>query len=476
MTTQALKIAIIGAGPAGLTLAAILHRHGIKSTIFERDSSATVRAQGGTLDIHAESGQRAIVAAGLMAEFKKFARPEGDVARIIKKDGTVVLDENEQRHEHPPRGSSGEQQQQPREAKRGEEENDEEEIPGRPEIDRPDLKNLLLNSLPEGTVRWGKGVKAVLPVEGTEQWTLTFLDSSSSSDPDPESGPYDLVLGADGAWSRVRPVLTDVRPRYAGVSALDVWMSAEELARRPDVAAFVGGGSAYLCAAGRFVSVQRHGDGGARAYACVRTTASSTTTDVPPSDAALLGLTTATTTTTDDDGEGEEIDVDWTDERTRRLFLDRHLGDFAPAVRDVLLAMAERPSLRHLYALPVGHRWGPRAGVTLLGDAAHVMTPFAGVGVNVGMTDAAELAGGIVGYVAKEGRRKEGSSRKEGGGEEEGGDGGDGLAEVLRAYEEGMWERSSRDAAFTAKMLEVEFREDGCESIARIMSGEEPSR
>lgn len=63
-TTQ-LKIAIVGAGPVGLSLAAILHHHGIKSVIFDRDTSATARSQGGTLDIHADAGQRALIAAGL---------------------------------------------------------------------------------------------------------------------------------------------------------------------------------------------------------------------------------------------------------------------------------------------------------------------------------------------------------------------------------------------------------------------------
>ncbi|KAI4864910.1 FAD/NAD(P)-binding domain-containing protein [Hypoxylon rubiginosum] len=464
MTTQTLRIAIIGAGPAGLTLAAILHRHGIKATIFERDSSAAVRAQGGTLDIHAESGQRAIVAAGLMTEFKKLARPEGDVARIIKKDGTVVLDENED-EQHAPQGSK----EQPKEEMEGEErdDDDEEVIPGRPEIDRPDLKDMLLNSLPSGTVRWGKGIKAVSPVEGTKQWTLTFLNSGLNSDSnsannnisEPDSGPYDLILGADGAWSRVRPVLTDVRPSYAGVSALDVWISPEELAAHPDVAGFIGRGSVFVCAADRFLSMQRHGDGGARAYACVRTSPAEAGGAGVPSDAGLLGLSATT----------EEGEVDWTDERVRSRFLDRHFGDFAPEITDVVLAMTGQPALRHLHALPVGHRWAPRAGVTLLGDAAHLATPFAGVGVNAGMADAAELAGGIVRYV-KDGGAKAGAGAKgEGDADDD-----DGLARVLGAYEERMFERTSGDAAFTARMLEVEFRDDGCENIARIMSGGAP--
>ncbi|KAI6085195.1 FAD/NAD(P)-binding domain-containing protein [Hypoxylon rubiginosum] len=437
------KIAIIGAGPVGLALASILHRHNIKAAVFERDTSVAVRAQGGTLDIHAESGQRAIAAAGLMAEFKKVARPEGDVARIVKKDGTVVLDENENENE----GAGFGENRGKGEGREGEGEgegDDEDGRHGRPEIDRPDLKDLFLNSLPEGTVRWGKGVAAVSPVEGTAKWSLTFLDNDTS-----ESGPYDLVCGADGTWSRVRPLLTDVRPHYSGVSVLDVWISPSNLAARPDVAQFIGSGSVYMCAADRFLSLQRHGDGSARAYVCIKTTnEAEPSDDTVPSEANLLGLAK----------EGAEGEIDWTTERTRRTFLDHQLSDFAPHVRDMLLAMTDRALLRHLYMLPVGHTWESRPGVTLLGDAAHVMTPFAGVGVNVGMMDAMELAEGIVRYVR--GARGE---------EEEGG-----LARVVKTYEEGMFERSSKDAAFTARMLDVEFREDGCENIAKIMSGEEP--
>ncbi|KAI0095960.1 FAD/NAD(P)-binding domain-containing protein [Daldinia grandis] len=428
MSTPTPKIAIIGAGPVGLMLAAILHHKGIKYTIFERETSATVRAQGGTLDIHAETGQRALAAAGLLPAFKEISRPEGEAMRVVKKDGTVLLDENKQ------------QQQQQQDSRNGQ---GEEDGRGRPEIDRRDLKDLLIAALPESTIRWGKGISSVKPVPGTQQWRLDFVASDSNTK-NSEYGPYDLVLGADGAWSRIRPLLTDVRPLYSGITALDVWISPEQLATRPDIATFIGQGSCMMLSEDRFLSLQRHSDGSARAYAMVRTNKEIGGEVLGAKE--LLGL--------EDDEE-----VDWTDRKTRQRYLDRYFGDYIQEARDAVLAMTEQPTLRPLYMLPVGHRWESRPGVSLLGDAAHVMTPFAGVGVNVGMMDALELAEGIVAYVKQQ---------------EEGGGKGD-LAQMLRKYEEGMFERSQKDAAFTASMMEIEFREDGAEKVVEVMTGGGPS-
>ena len=129
MTTP---VTIIGAGLGGLTLARVLHVHGIAATVYEADPSPAARTQGGQLDIHEHNGQVALDAAGLTAEFR------------------AIIHEGGERHPHrstrrapccstkPDDGASG-----------------------RPEVLRGDLRRILLDSLPDGVVQWGRKVTAV---------------------------------------------------------------------------------------------------------------------------------------------------------------------------------------------------------------------------------------------------------------------------------------------------------------------------
>ncbi|KAI1339445.1 hypothetical protein F5Y15DRAFT_382567 [Xylariaceae sp. FL0016] len=403
------KIAIIGAGPVGLTLASILHHNDITCTVFERDSHAQVRAQGGTLDIHPASGQRALVAAGLLDKFQSIVRPEGEAMRIYDKQGTLLLDMS---GEPPARGQDNP--------------NDDGLVQDRPEIDRKALKDLLVESLPPDTIHWNSGVASLARVPGTPRWTITFLDGSASQ-------PYDLVVGADGAWSRVRPLLTSVEPQYSGISCLDTWCDDVD-ATAPRTADFVGGCNCFIFDSEAALLFQRNGDGSARCYACVRTPDAGT----PPSAQRLLGI----------EGKGE--DVDWEDASNRKRFVESHFGEWFDEAKEALLSLTERSTVRHLLMLPVGLTWESKVGITIVGDAAHLMTPFAGVGVNVGMMDALELADGIVAAVRE--------NRPD-------------LAELVAEYEKGMFERSRKDAEHTYHAMQLQFQADGGQRMIELMGG-----
>jgi 2-polyprenyl-6-methoxyphenol hydroxylase-like FAD-dependent oxidoreductase len=337
----------------------------------------------------------------------------------LKKDGTVLWEDN---------GDRGEtEEQQP--VMEGETKF----IRGRPEVDRQVLKDLLISSLPKDTIRWATKVTSVFPVQGSKQWKIEFEDRS-------QSAAFDLVVGADGVWSRTRRLLTDQQPFFSGVTALDVWVDRVDEAA-PDVSAFVGLGNCFMWDESYALLFQRSGQGReaqARCYACVRTDLKT-----PPSARELLGLA-------DEGGETEE--VDWTDRRTRERFIERHFGDWFPEAKRMFLAMTENPALRPLYMLPVGLKWESRPGVTLLGDAAHLMTPFAGVGVNTAMMDALELADGIVNCV------NAGSTD------------GDALAVMLQGYERGMFDRSGQEAARTDAAMRLQFQRDGGERMIDVMS------
>ncbi|MFH9552756.1 FAD-dependent oxidoreductase [Streptomyces sp. NPDC017435] len=363
------RMAVVGSGPAGLAFARVLHRHDHPVTVLERDPSPDARPPGGTLDLHEGLGQLALDKAGLLAEFQEVSRPEGQAMRILDTDGTVLRDWR------------------PRPGDRA-----------NPEIDRGQLRDLLLGPL---DVQWGRDVTQVVP--GTRDGVLVqFADGRQET--------FDLVVGADGAWSRVRPALSPVTPHYTGVTCLDTSLDDVDT-RHPDLARLIGDGSVAVYGVNRGLVAQRNSGGHVKVYAQFR---------------APLDWHT-------------DPDLDLSDVEAVRSRLLALFDGWAAPVLDLLrhgAAFVHRP----LYVLPVSHAWDHVPGLTLLGDAAHLMPPL-GAGANLAMLEGAELAESIA------------TSPED-------------LDEAIRAFEEQMWARAGRWAEITTAGLERLVSPDPAEALA----------
>jgi 2-polyprenyl-6-methoxyphenol hydroxylase-like FAD-dependent oxidoreductase len=365
-------IAIVGAGLGGLTLARVLQAHGIAATIYEAEASATTRAQGGLLDIHEEIGQVALRAAGLYDEFLTLVRPGEDAKRVVDRHGTILFDV-------PADPGSA-----------------------RPEVDRGELRRLLIGSLAPGTIRWGHKL-ASLQQHPDGGYVLTFADGSPAR--------AEIVIGADGAWSKVRPVLTPARPSYSGTCFIEIALTSGGQNCRAGVAA-IGSGTLMAVAPGKGIIAHRYADGHVRGYVALN--------------------------------KPEEWmrSIDFGDRSAGLRQLADEFDGWSPLLTAFVTQSDAEPWLRPIYALPVGLEWDRVPGVTLVGDAAHLMSPFAGEGANLAMYDGADLAGKLVEQPDVEA--------------------------ALAAYEERLFLRSSDAAGRSARNLETFFGRDAPQSVVAL--------
>lgn len=315
------RIAILGAGLGGLACARGLQMHGRAVTVFEREASAAARGQGGMLDLHAPTGQAALDVLGLSDAFRALARPEAQEMRWLDPVTAAML-----HHEQP-----------------GEDEY------FAPEIDRGQLRELLLASLTPGTVHWGRKVDAVTDAR------VRFADGTTEV--------FDLVIGADGAWSRTRPAVSAATPAYTGTTLVETFLDDVDR-RHPASAALIGPGSLVAGGGATMLGAQRNSGGHVRVYAEFE--------DIPLDWPAAAGLEPADT------------------EAVRAYLLSRFDGwheSLLDLIRHSDGGFANRP----VHVLPPGHRWDHVPGVTLLGDAAHLLPPH-GIGANLALIDGADLA------------------------------------------------------------------------------------
>jgi hypothetical protein len=169
-------IAIIGAGPCGLTLARLLWRKNISFIVYEREASPAALAVSGSLDIRKETGQRALREAGLYKAFVEHARWEDDRVTFFDKSGNALhsnVGENEVGEDGIMAG-------------------------GEPEIDRKALRNILLGSIPQDKILWGRRLTSISFSDNTKRSPILNFANGDAV------GGFPLIVGTDGAWSRVR--------------------------------------------------------------------------------------------------------------------------------------------------------------------------------------------------------------------------------------------------------------------------------
>ncbi|MGW7242731.1 FAD-dependent oxidoreductase [Streptomyces sp. NPDC054804] len=370
-------VTVIGAGLGGLTLARVLHVHGIPATVYEAEASATARAQGGMLDIHDNNGRPALEAAGLIEEFRALVLEGRQATRALAPDGAVL-------HDEPDDGTGG-----------------------RPEVLRGELRRTLLDSLPAGTVRWGHKVSDVRSL-GDGRHEVTFADGGSVT--------TSLLVGADGAWSRVRPLLSDAVPEYVGTSFVETYLFDADT-RHPATAKAVGGGAMFALAPGKGIQAHRENGGTLHTYVALRRT------------------------------QDWFAGIDFTDTDAAAARIAAEFDGWAPELTALITDGETAPVLRPLHTLPVEHRWDRVPGVTLLGDAAHLMVP-SGEGANLAMYDGAELGRALGSHP-------------------------DDTEAALTAYEQAMFSRSADEATEAAQLHELMFGDDSPHGLIAMFTGAE---
>lgn len=328
MLLEKKQIAIIGGGPGGLTLANLLHQKGLNVRVYERDENKNARVQGATLDLHEESGLEALKRAGLMDAFYANYRPDAGKMRLITKNLEIKLDDHDDVCES----------------------TDVTDL--RPEIDRGPLRKILLSSLHEETVVWDSHFVSLEAEK--DGWRIYFKNGSSAY--------ADLVIAADGANSKIRAAVTDIRPVYSGISIIEgnIYAAAKNA---PKLWEILKGGKVFAFGDDQSIILSAKGDGSMSFY---------------------TGCKVPENWVTDSN-------IDFSDKHSVHNWFKEAFGSWEPTWQELFesdeLWFVPRPQ----YHYPLDQYWEARSNITLLGDAAHRMPPYAGEGVNMAMQDAFEL-------------------------------------------------------------------------------------
>jgi 2-polyprenyl-6-methoxyphenol hydroxylase-like FAD-dependent oxidoreductase len=387
MITDNKTIAIIGGGPGGLTLARLLQLKGADVKVYERDLNAAVRQQGATLDLHDESGLKALAQAGLMAEFKKHYRPGADKMKLTDENASVVMNdhdnmENDQfGHEH-----------------------------FRPEIDRGPLRDILAGALKPGTIVWNAHYQSMEKKNG--RWLIRFSDGRTAD--------ADLVIGADGANSKIRPLISDIRPVYSGITIIEgnIYHAEQNV---PRLNALVQGGKVFALGKEKSIILSAKGEGSLSFY----------------------------TGTKENEHWVKDAGIDLNDKAAVLQWFRRRFSDWDPLWEELFTPDEMYVVPRPMYHYPVDQSWISQPDITLIGDAAHRMPPYAGEGVNMAMLDALELTECLTGNRYKD------------------------IAAAINAYEIRMLKRAGEVTAETLKQTAALHEPGALEYLVGMFNGQD---
>jgi 2-polyprenyl-6-methoxyphenol hydroxylase-like FAD-dependent oxidoreductase len=330
MLTQNKQIAIVGGGPGGLTLARLLQLKGANVKVYERDINKEARVQGSPLDMHQGSGWTALQKANLLDEFNNNVRIGADKKIIVNERAEIFFSD----HETEP-------------------EKDLDKGPSRPEIDRGALRKIFLESLQPETVVWDSHFVSM--EKQNEGWLLHFKNGSSAY--------ADIVIAADGANSKIRPYVTGIKAFYSGVTMVEINIDDAEKAT-PHIYALLNGGKVMAFGNGKNILGGQKGNGGLGFYLSFKP----------------------------DENWTSDSGLDFSDKTQLLAWFKKEYSDWSSVWYELIENAATPFVPRPIYCMPLGQDWKALPNLTLLGDAAHVMPPFAGEGANTSMFDALELS------------------------------------------------------------------------------------
>lgn len=324
------KIAIVGGGPGGLTLARLLQLKDANVKVYERDFDKDARLVGSPLDMHAESGMAALRKANLLDEFKKNFRPGADKMVIVNEHAEIFFSD----HETKPAEDFGSEN-------------------FRPEIDRGPLRNMLHESLQPETIVWDSHFLSM--EKQNEGWLLHFKNNSSAY--------ADFVVAADGANSKIRSYITNIKAFYTGITMLEGNVNDSKKAT-PHISALTKGGKIMAFGNSKNLLLGQKGNGDLGFYASFKA----------------------------DENWGVDNGLDYTDKMQMFEWFKKEYSEWSSIWYELFENSATPFVPRPIYCMPLNQNWKALSDVTMLGDAAHVMPPFAGEGANMAMLDALELS------------------------------------------------------------------------------------